>query len=175
MTPMLATIGLVRGTGFMPWLIRLVTRSPYAHAFLWVGAGIVEAEPSGARAVPQHYGDVYWCTALSDRLLNAQRNLAVSWALAQTKTRGGKGTPYSFVDDAEIGFVSLFGWAPRWMRRRLASTRTLMCSQLCDAAYAAAGVQLFADGRPAGGVAPGDLWRLNEAAVRSTTTLGSAT
>lgn len=161
MIPMLATIGLVRGTGFWAWLIRLATRSPYAHAFLWVGGGIVEAEPSGARSAPSHYADVYWCERLSDQLSNAQRNLAVSWALAQTKTRDGKGTPYSWVDDAEIGVVDVFGWAPGWMRRRLASTCTLQCAQLCDAAYATAGVQLFDDGRPCGGVSPADLWRLD--------------
>jgi hypothetical protein len=37
-----------------------------------------------------------------------------------------------------------------------------MCSQLCDSAYHAAGVDLFADGRPAGGVSPADLYRLDE-------------
>lgn len=157
-SPRAGDIGLVRGTGFFPWLIRTVTRSPYAHAFLLMPDGtIVEAEPHGARRVEMHYTNVYWCTALSAGLTYPQRSQIVAWAVAHL------GTPYSWVDDAEIGFVDLFGWAPKWMRKRLASTRTLMCSQLCDADYAAAGRQLYADHRPAGGVSPGDLWRLDQA------------
>ena len=156
MTPKPGDIGLVRGKGFAMWLVRLGTRSPYGHAFLVTGDGtIVEAQPRGARRTELHYRDVYWCTALSDGLSDVQRSQIAVWAVAHV------GTPYSWIDDAEIGFVSLFGWAPKWMRRRLASDRTLMCSQLCVAAYRAAGVELF-PGKPDGGESPGDLWRLNE-------------
>ena len=153
--PRQGDIGLVRGAGFVGWLIRTVTRSPYAHAFLYAGGGaIIEAEPNGAVERKLHYVDIYWCGALSESLTYPQRAAVVAWA------RSRLGTPYSWVDDAEIGFTDLFGWAPRWMRRRLASDRTLMCSQLCVAAYRANGRELF-PGKPDGAEAPSSLWRLN--------------
>jgi hypothetical protein len=153
-----ATIGVTPSSGFTAWVIRTVTRSPVAHAILATGVGdeVIEAEPDGAR--PNHartFRDVTWLTNLSAGLTDAQRTAAVAWA------REHLGTPYSWLDDLEIGLVDLFGRAPGWMRKRLASTDTLQCAQLCDAAYAAAGVHLFT-GRPAGGVSPGDLYRLNE-------------
>lgn len=66
------------------------------------------------------------------------------------------GTPYSFLDDAAIGFALLTNWrAPRWVEQRLSSDRHLQCAQLADAAYEAAGLRLFDDGRLPGAVYPG--------------------
>lgn len=151
------TIGVARYGGFLPWLIRAVTRGPVNHAFIATGRGdvIVEGEPGGARlGKASEYRDVYWLTSLTEGMTPAQLECAVSWAMFHL------GTPYSYLDDAAIALVDLFGWAPGFMRRRLASTKTLMCSQLCDAALAAAGRNLF-DDRPAGAVSPSDLYRLN--------------
>lgn len=156
-----ATVGVTPGGGWVAWAIRLITRGPVAHAFIATGDGdqIVEGAPHGARYNrASAYSTVYWLPELSAGLTGAQRATAVGWA------RGHVGTPYSFVDDAEIAFVDLFGWAPGWMRRRLRSDRTLMCSQLCCAALRAAGRVLF-PGRPDGGVSPNDLWRLAKAAA----------
>jgi hypothetical protein len=98
------------------------------------------------------YGDrVVWANwPLGD----SQRATISRWGRAR------EGTPYSWLDCLEIGLVDRFGWAPGWMRRRLRSNQTLMCSQLVCAAYDAAGVHLFLDGRPFGGVSPGDLYQL---------------
>lgn len=163
--PAAGWIGVTPASGFVPWCIRLITRSPHAaHAFIATGNGtqVVEGEPEGARyGDASGYPDVTWLVGLAAGMTPQQRATVVAWAVAHL------GTPYSWIDDAEIGFTRLFGWAPRWMRRRLRSTRTLMCSQLCDAAYLAAGVDLFADGRPAGAVSPGDLYRLNQKRGRS--------
>jgi len=154
-------IGVTPATGFVPFMIRLITRCPQAaHAFIATGVGtqVVEGEPQGARyGDAANYPKVTWLTNLAGELSQTQRAQAVQWAVQHL------GTPYSWIDDAEIGFTHLFhGWAPRWMKRRLGSTNTLMCSQLCDAAYLAAGVDLFKDGRPSGAVSPADLYRLNE-------------
>jgi uncharacterized protein YycO len=139
------------------WVIRAVTRAPVAHAFLATGNGtqIIEGDPRGARySDATRYRDVTWLTHLSEGLTDAQRAEAVQWAVAHL------GTPYSWLDDAYIGFQRLFGWAPKWMQSILSSDHTLMCSQLCCAAYRSVGVDLF-PGRPDGAESPGDLWRLN--------------
>jgi hypothetical protein len=153
-------IGLVRGSGLAGRLIRWATRSPYAHAFLYVGdhaeGDLIEGDPHGVRYNrTSRYSDILWLTNLSAGLTDVQRTTIVYYATQHL------GIPYSWIDDAEIGFTDVFGWAPRWMRRRLRSDRTLMCSQLCDLAYHEAGVDLFKDGRPAGAVSPADLWRAN--------------
>ncbi|MGH3628214.1 MAG: hypothetical protein ACRDRL_12355, partial [Sciscionella sp.] len=129
--PRAGWIGVTPSTGFVPFMIRLITRSPHAaHAFIATGVGtqIVEAEPEGARyGDARSYPDVVWLTALAKDLTDAQLAAAAAWAIAH------RGTPYSWVDDTEIGFTKLFHWAPDFMRRRLRSDKTLMCSQLCVA------------------------------------------
>lgn len=151
------TIGVTPSSGFVPWLVRVVTRGPVAHAFIATGRGdeIVEGEPGGARlGHASEYKVVYWLTGLAAGMSTVERARAVVWAVDHL------GTGYSFLDDLSIGLEDLFGWTPPFMRRRLASTRTLMCSQLCDAALQAGGLELFPD-RPAGAVSPNDLYRLN--------------
>jgi uncharacterized protein YycO len=155
-------IGVTPSHGFPAWVIRKVTRSPYAHAFIATGNGdeIIEAEPNGARiGHASEYRTVVWLRGLTDGLNGAQRVLIVAWA------RRHLGTPYSWIDDAMIGFADLFHWAPRWMRPRLASDSTLMCSQLCVAAVEAGGRDLFPNS-PDGAVSPGDLARANEALTK---------
>lgn len=155
MSPRLGDFGVVRTNGWAARLIRWATRSPVNHAVLCVGDQLVEGDPHGARLGRlDAYGDrVIWA---GWTLTDNQRTEIAAWGLSRV------GTPYSWLDCVEIGLVDRFGWAPRWMRRRLRSDRTLMCSQLVTAAYDAAGVHLFDDGRPAGGVSPGDLYDLLE-------------
>lgn len=151
--PLPGDFGVTATPGFGSWVIRVVTRSKYNHAFVVIGAGqCIEGEPGGARynRLANYPHAVY----SSFPLTGPQRAGIVAWATKHL------GTPYSWLDDLEIGLVDLFGWAPKWMRARLRSDATLQCAQLVDAAYHAAGVQLFDDGRPAGGVSPADLARL---------------
>lgn len=142
--------GVTRTSGFGSWVIRVVTRSKYNHAFVVVDDyRVIEAEPHGARYNRlSAYPDAVFS---SFPLTDAQRAGIVAWAIAHL------GTPYSWLDDLEIGMVDLFGWAPAWMRRRLRSIATMECAQYVDADYAANGWEIFDDGRPAGGVSPGDL------------------
>jgi uncharacterized protein YycO len=152
--PKLGDYGVVATGGFWPRVIRLVTRSSVNHAVLYIGSGqIVEGEPDGARIVDwREYGDaVRWSSV---QLTRPQREAIAAWG------RKHEGTPYNWIDDLAIGLVDVFGWAPKFLRDRLKSTDRLMCSQLVDAAYDAAGVDLFTDGRPVGGVSPGDLAEL---------------
>ena len=135
------------------WLIRLVTRSPYNHAFVYLGGGrIVEAESPGAVISPLVDYDgrpVLWSNLT---LTDTQRAAIV------TQARAVVGIPYSWVDDACIALTAIFGvHVPRWVRRRLASTRHLMCSQLVDVCYQAAGIDLVPSKPLPGDVSPGDL------------------
>lgn len=135
------------------WLIRLVTRSRYNHAWLYLGGGrIVEAEGNGAVISPLADYDglpVLWSNLT---LTEAERAAIVA------KARGVVGVPYSWIDDACIALTALLGvHVPGWVRRRLASPEHLMCSQLVDVCYQAAGIDLVPSKPLPGDVSPGDL------------------
>lgn len=134
-------------------LIRLVTRSRVNHAMVYIGYGhVLEADPHGAQLSPvANYNglDLHW-SALP--LTDVERAKIVTAALAH------EGAPYSWVDDACIGVARIFGvHVPEWVRKRLAGTDHLQCSQLVDVSYSEAGIDLFTDSRLPGDVAPGDL------------------
>lgn len=63
---------------------------------------------------------------------------------------------YSLASYLWIGLTRLH-IRPQWLRRLVASDRTLICSALADRAWMLAGVQAFNDGRLLGEVTPGDL------------------
>lgn len=155
--PQLGDIGVVTSPGFVSWAIRKITRSPVSHAFIYAGDGLVlEGWSSGLRwNKVSAYPDVVWLTNLSRNLTPVQRADIVAWMRAHL------GTPYSFLDDAEIAFVDLFHWAPHFMRDRLRSDATLMCSQACVASYREAAHDDLFPTKPAGAVSPGDMWKLN--------------
>lgn len=128
----------------------------WEHAFVYVGDGqIVEAEPGGARlaGVSEYDGrPLLWSTGRIP-LTDEQRTAVVAAA------RGFLGVPYGFADYLSLALLR-FRIRPGWVKRRVASNRTMICSQLVDASYLAAGVHLYADGRLPGDVTPGDLYRL---------------
>ncbi|MGW9433129.1 hypothetical protein ACWHA1_35035 [Streptomyces decoyicus] len=63
------------------------------------------------------------------------------------------GVPYSFLDYLAIA-THRFHLPVPGLRRYVASTRHMICSQLVDRCYLDAGVHLFADGRWPGYVTP---------------------
>lgn len=127
--------------------------SHWDHAFVYVGEGLlVEAEPEGARlaGLDQYAGrPIAWSTGKVG-LTDEQRVSVVAAA------RSFIGVPYGIRD-----YIALFLWHFHlrlpWARRVMASRTSMICSELCDFAYQAAGVQLFADGREPGDVTPADL------------------
>jgi hypothetical protein len=135
---------------------------PYDHAEIYTGqpdgAGphgyTIGAYPGGAARRPlpcpaARLPGSLWSSGLI-ALTAAQRAGIVTWAHAHL------GTPYSFLDYAALTAHRLH-MPGRWLRRYIASTGHEICSQYVDAAYAAAGVHLFTDGRWPGFVTPGDL------------------
>lgn len=173
------SFGLVTVEGWSGRLIRLgqtilgrVPSGPvhYAHAFLVLDAGeVVEAMPSGAET-----DDLAFYT---DPLLigpNAHV-LIVDFEMTDTERervigagRALEGTPYSFLDYFYLAALRL-GLPSAWLRERVATSRHMICSQLVDEAYRAAGVHLFDDGRWPGNVTPGDLanWTVSDPRVTS--------
>lgn len=123
------------------------------HAFVYVGDGqLVEAEPGGARlaGLDEYQGQpVLWSTGHIE--LTDEQRTAICGA-----ARSFIGVPYGFSD-----YLALALWHFRlripWAKRVMASSRSMICSELCDFAYEAAGVHLFADGRAPGDVTPADL------------------
>lgn len=137
------------------WLIRLVTRSHYNHAWVYLGGGlIVEAEGSGA--VVSQLTNYDGCPVLWSNMTLTDTQRATIVATAKDVAR--RRVPYSWIDDACIAATALFGvHVPTWVRHRLASTEHLMCSQLVDVCYQSAGIDLVPSKALPGDVSPGDL------------------
>jgi uncharacterized protein YycO len=152
-------IGLIaHPRGFWPRVIAWATRSPFYHSVLAVdNTRAVSAEPGGAVFRPLNFWpDTIW----SDFDLTAEQKEDITdWAVNHIRT------PYNFLDDLAIGLALIFGLhTPKWIQSYLSSDYTLECAQLCDAAYRAAGIQLFDDGRLPGAVYPGlfaPIWQKN--------------
>ncbi|MEV4558345.1 hypothetical protein AB0K51_15330 [Kitasatospora sp. NPDC049285] len=129
----------------------------YEHAFVHVGDGqLVEAQPGGAELRPLSVYDGYptlWSTgriALTDE----QRTAIVAAA------RHYIGTPYSAADYFALAAARLGRPIAPLLRRYVADSRHMICSQLVDQCYQDAGVHLFTDHRWPGYVTPADLANL---------------
>jgi cell wall-associated NlpC family hydrolase len=159
-SPLPGDFGLVSISGMGGFLVRIGQGllgdgfGDFHHAFLVLDNGeILEAEPGGARIVPLSNYDgtnaVYsdWDLTVPQRadLVAAARPLV--------------GTPYSWLDYLSLALVR-FRIRPEWLKRYVADTGHLICSQLCDLVYLRAGLHMFQDGRDPMDVTPGDLTRV---------------
>ncbi len=162
--PIPGDIGLVKITGTGGRLIRVgqwLAGDGYAdfqHAFVYVGDGkLVEAMPGGARITDlDHYTgqgyNIFWLRCppqYGDDVAQA----AISF----------HGVPYAWTDYFAIGLHRFHIPAPH-LKRFIARRKSMICSQLADAAAERGGWHIFADGRWSGAVTPGDLFK---AAVKS--------
>jgi hypothetical protein len=140
--------------------------SEYDHAEIFVGKAdangplgyTMGAYPGGARLVPLYPGQTengngfLWSTGKFD-LTDQQRQSIVYNALLC------KGIPYSSADYFALALHRLHVPVPE-LKASIADSKRMICSQLCDWAYLAAGVHLFNDGRWPGYVTPADLANL---------------
>jgi uncharacterized protein YycO len=152
---------LTRIVGPVGWLIRFGQWlngdgfSSFEHAFLVLDGGqLIEAQPGGARIAPlaKYVGRQVLYVAPAG-LTGEQRN-AVCDAAEQYV-----GVGYGWLDYLALA-AHRFHLPVPGLRRYIASSRRMICSQLADQAYQDAGVQLFADGRWPGYVCPADLYQL---------------
>jgi cell wall-associated NlpC family hydrolase len=124
----------------------------FEHAFVMLpGNMIIEAEPGGARIVPLRYAGVYWCEGIHGLLDAAAADVAMT---AQEL----KGTPYSWLDYGALFTHRLHVPVPG-LRKFIADSGHLICSQLADLLYQRLGAQIFADNRWNGYVTPGALYK----------------
>jgi hypothetical protein len=126
--------------------------SAYTHAAIVMDDGtLVAAQPGGARVDNLE-------EALASRPVAVSRNPLSPSERAKivASARAAVGMPYSFLDYLSIVLLAL-RVRPEWLRRYVASTGHLICSQLVDVVYNSAGIHLFTDGRTPGDVTPGDL------------------
>lgn len=125
--------------------------SDYHHAFVVLDHGqVLEAEPDGARIAPLSQCAGTNATYSDWPLTDAQRTAVVQAA------RPLEGTPYSWLDYLSLALHRLHIPAPR-LRRYIADSGHMICSQLVDHVYLRAGLHMFHDGRWEGDVTPGDL------------------
>lgn len=124
------------------------------------------AYPGGARLTelacpPEELPGALWSSG-SITLTQLQRDLICAAALRQT------GTPYSWLD---YWALALHRWHINdpALQRYIASTQSMICSQLVDWAWGEAGVHLFTDGRWPGYVTPADLAAVIESRRQSST------
>lgn len=135
------------------WLIG--KPSPVQHAYVYVGSGdIVQAMPGGATLTQVADAEPAYAWSSSAISLTASQRARIAGA-----ARTFVGTPYSYLDYLSIG-LSRWGLRPAWLRRYVEDDKHAICSQLVDAVYQWAGVQLFTDGRIPGDVTPSDLFAL---------------
>lgn len=145
------------GSGFTDW----------DHAEVFVGHADLQnpwgytasAYPEGAKLVPLQSWQLestphqyLWSTGKFD-LTTAERDAIVATALALL------GTPYSALDYFALAAHRLHIPVPG-LRRYIADTHHLICSQYTDLCYQQAGVHLFQDGRWNGYVTPAALAEL---------------
>lgn len=124
--------------------------SRFTHAYIVLDDdSVIEAQPGGAvvgKLADYKNKAIYIQLDLTDE----QRETIVDEA------RRLEGTPYSFLDYFALT-LARFGIKPKWLKRYIANTGHMICSQLCDEVYRRAGIHLFKDGRLPQEVTPGDL------------------
>lgn len=123
----------------------------YEHAFVVVSdTQVVEARPAGAGyAALGRIGAVYYSCP------EEHREAVASAAI------GLIGTPYSPEDYFALAAVRFhLDLIATPLRKYIADSGHMICSQLVDEAYLRGGVHLYNDGRLPGDVTPGDLYQL---------------
>jgi hypothetical protein len=149
----LTAFGGLTGAGIRLGQLLTGDASRYTHAGVVLDRGeVLSAQPAGARVDP--VGSI-----LKDRPLaflpvpdwaQDRRDLIVASA------RSFEGHTYGFASYLWLALARV-GVRPEWLRRVVASDRTLICSALADRVWSLAGIALFDDGRMWGEVTPGDL------------------
>lgn len=149
-------IGLTRIGGLLGFFVSLGQHlagdsSRYTHAFLVLDdETVIAAQPGGARIDP--------ISDYENKSIYLQRDLTDDQrAIIVSEARLLEGLPYSFLDYLAIA-LARFGIKPKWLKKYIANTGHMICSQLCDEVYRKAGINLFNDGRLPQEVTPGDLF-----------------
>ncbi len=124
---------VVRTGGWLAWLIRRATKSPFNHAFIVTGPdAIIEARPEGVmHGSLSEYAGMPAAANTAEPMTQEQR-IAVA---AKAESLAGDG--YGFIDLVNLGLESV-GWHWRWLMRLCGADKHLICSAaVCTAGLAA--------------------------------------
>lgn len=153
--PMHGDIGLARIGGILGFFVMLGQAlagdaSRWTHTFIVLDdENVIAGQPGGARIDP--------LSLYKNKSIYVQMNLTDEKRQEIVEiARSYEGTPYGWLNYLAIG-LARFNIKPKWLRRFIASNKTMMCSQLSDVVYCQAGIHIFNDGRLSGEVTPGDL------------------
>ena len=148
-------IGLTTIGGTLGWWVSLGQHlagdsSRYTHTFIVLDDNtVLAAQPGGARIDSL---DLYKNKAIFLQMDLSDEKRAGIIKVAKSLL----GTPYSFLDYLSLALLR-FGIKPKWLRKYIANSGHMICSQLCDYVYYKNDVHLFNDGREFMDVTPGDL------------------
>lgn len=148
-------IGLTRIGGVLGFFVSLGQHlagdsSRYTHAYIVLDdETVMAAQPGGAR--------IDKLSDYKNKAIYIQLDLTDEQrASIVAEARALEGLPYSFLDYLAIAITRL-GIKPKWLKRYIANTGHMICSQLCDEVYRKVGIHLFNDDRLPQEVTPGDL------------------
>jgi hypothetical protein len=156
----LTHIGGATGGAFTLGQFLALAPSVYTHAgIILPGDRVIAAQPGGARidSLESIINDRPLAILPVPEWAEDRRDLICNAAIAHT------GTPYGFSVYPFIGLTRLADvlgarrLVPRWLRDRVASRRSMICSAWADRMWEIAGIHLFNDGRLRGAVMPGQL------------------
>lgn len=161
-TPKPGDIGLARIGGVLGFFVMLGQAlagdaSRWTHTFIVLDdETVIAGQPGGARIDPLSMyknNAIYVQMDLSDE---KRREIVMT-------ARAMEGIPYGWLNYLAIGLARL-GIKPKWLRKFIASNKTMICSQLSDEVYRLCGIHMFTDGRLSGEVTPGDVagWLLEK-------------
>lgn len=138
-------------------------KSPVNHTFGYEGNGIIiEAARRVQRNTIHAHPQATWVTLPAHLTPNATQRAEIVkfW---ESKL----GNAYNWLDIIAVGVAQeRFGnhlktLSRKWWVKRLSSWDSFICSELMDAGYQSAGIELFTNDRPRGLVSPEDLRELD--------------
>lgn len=143
----------VGGRGFVPTLIKIGTRSKYAHVVIveTSDGGIIEAMPGGVRrAHISQYAGLPACSNLAERMTSTQQ------AQILTAAQSMLGVPYNDLAIVDDGLESL-GLVFKWLANIANGDHEVICSQAAAMVGAAAGFDWSCGKRDLSEVTPANL------------------
>jgi len=130
--------------------------SRFTHAGIVINdEEIIEAMPGGAIKRNRHVYTTIKAAQVTRysrwNITYDQRDKIVEEALKLI------GTKYSWLDYISLALEHTSFFQPKYLKKYIANTGHMICSQLVDEVYKRAGLQMFNDDRSPGDVTPGDL------------------
>ncbi len=165
MLPATIVLGRIPGlVGKLVWLGQAINgdRSYWTHAGITTGdRNVFEARPGGAGTSSLGVGETWhtWDSVYWD--LTYEQRVKIVEECHKRLGTGYNWTTYFYLAAYRLNLPL----TTRLLRKRVARSDKMICSQIVDEIYRVCGIQLFDDGRLPHDVTPGDLARLRDRRV----------